>query len=91
MILTREQIDWLSDLWSDNDPCPVEIVLHCHDSVPMYLLAVRGTVKTAYRGVVEKVENFDVDPAKIEAARAWCSARGIEWKDPSWLLVSYWG
>jgi alpha-L-arabinofuranosidase len=34
---------------------PVELVQHCSLDYPMYALAVRGTVTTAYRGSVEDI------------------------------------
>lgn len=73
--------------------CPVDIVLHCSGDYPMYILAIRGYEYSASRGSPEIIEmdKLIVDDAKIQAAKEWCEAHGIEWQEPKWVLASYWG
>lgn len=71
--------------------CPVALVEHCSNEHPMYLLAVRGTVKVARRGYAEPFELPQVSQEQIEAAKAFCDEHGIEWETPKWTLFSYWG
>lgn len=70
--------------------CPAEWVVHCSDSYPMHIIAVRGSIKRAYRGDVEEVETYPM-PDGVQRLRDWCEERGIEFQEPKWLMVSYWG
>lgn len=70
---------------------PIEIVQHCSYDYPMYIVAVPGTVTTAYRGSPEKIPDFDVDSAKVAAAGDFCAAHGIPFDNPGWLLASMYG
>ena len=67
----------------------IDIVQHCSCDYPMYIIAIRSTVKTAWRGQVVTVENLDVDPDELQQFIEWCRGRGIE-EDPKWFLVSNW-
>jgi hypothetical protein len=69
--------------------CPIELIEHCSGEYPMYIIAVRGTGGYARRGYAQKVDTSPPAPEKIEAARAWCEAHGIEWQEPCWLLASF--
>jgi hypothetical protein len=72
--------------------CPVDIVSHCSGEYPMYIVAIRGTERTANRGSPEVIDpaSLAVPAEKIEAAKAWCEAHRIEWQEPHWLLCSMW-
>jgi hypothetical protein len=74
------------------EKAPFEIVYHCACEYPMYILAVPGTVSTAYRGYPCVVDDLHVDPAsavKFYAAIEKCF--GITGVNAKWLLSSYWG
>lgn len=72
--------------------CPIELVSHCSGKYPMYIMAVRGSVKTAKRGYPETLtaDDLTVPPEKVAAAKAWCEAHGIEWQEAKWILASMW-
>lgn len=73
---------------------PVALVNYCSDDYPMYVVAVRSTVRTAHRG-----DPTTVDPALLVVADDERAAllkffddHGIEASTvPTWLLTSYWG
>jgi hypothetical protein len=76
------------------EACPVELQLFCSYDYPMYILGVRGAEHRANRGYIVEIGTgqLAVDPAKIEAAKAWCEAQNnIEWQEPKWLLCSMYG
>lgn len=75
-------------------PLPVELVNVCHIDHPQYVLAVRGTVKTANRGYPKKFAPAElvVSDEQRAALLGFCAEHGIEPADePSWWLSSYWG
>lgn len=69
---------------------PIELVQHCHVDNPMWVVAVRGTVTTAWRGYPKRIEGLTVDAEKVEAAKEYAQKRGWTWQEPQWLLVSNW-
>ena len=75
------------------DSFPVDLVWHCSYDYPMFILTVRGTDETAYRGSPEVIdpEKLFVTLEKIEALRSFCEEYGIEWEEPKWYLCSMWG
>ena len=77
--------------WAWRDSCPADMTMHCSYDYPMYILAVRGTKTTAYRGYPKEIKSLAIDEAKVSAFREWCEANGIEYQEPKWLLVSMWG
>lgn len=76
----------------DHPALPVEVVPHCSCEYPMYILAVPGTLKTAYRGSLTIVVpgNLWVSPDAVDALIAFCNAHGIEVSQPEWYLSSMW-
>lgn len=81
-------------IFKENNPLPVHLEHHCHHECPMYILAVPGTVKTAYRGDVEKFDPKDltVSDEQVKELLEFCKKYGIEHEEtPTWCLVSYWG
>lgn len=73
------------------DSCPADMTLYCSYEYPMFILSVRGTETTVYRGSVEEITSLEVDAEKVAAFKAWCAERGIEGQEPKWLLVSMYG
>lgn len=72
---------------------PVDLLSHCSYDYPMFILAVRGTEKTAYRGDPKIIDpsSLVVSPDKIEELRKFCDEYDIEWEEPKWYLCSMWG
>lgn len=73
---------------------PVEVVTHCSDGCPMYILAARPVIQNA-RGYPETINPADLvgreEAAKEAVARA-LETLGMKPKNtPGWLLASYWG
>jgi len=75
------------------DACPADLFVFCSYDYPMYILGVRGAEHCASRGYIVEVgpKELTVEPAKIEALKAWCEANKIEWQEPKWLLCSMYG
>lgn len=73
------------------EACPIDVVLHCAYDYAMEIVAVRGTETRAYRGTPKEITTFEVDPQRLEAARAFCLEHGIPFEDPKWLLTSIFG
>jgi hypothetical protein len=73
---------------------PVELVNYCSGDYPMYLLAIKGTQKTANRGypTLLKPEDLTVPEEKITAFKEFLTR--YELKSDSeigWYLTSYMG
>jgi len=81
------------DEWRELEKaCPADLVRHCSCDYPMYILAVRGSKTTAFRGYPEKItiESMVIEPEKVAALKEWCEANNVEYKEPGWLLCSMW-
>jgi hypothetical protein len=72
------------------ETCPANLVIHCSYDYPMYILALRGTEKTAHRGYPVEITSLEIAPERLEAFKDWCKAHGIENPEPKWLLASLW-
>lgn len=72
---------------------PVEIVQHCSYEYPMYVLAIRGTEKRAWRGEPLHItlEELKIPTGNVALLKAFCERHNIEWEEPKWLLCSMWG
>jgi len=69
----------------------VELVSHCSDRCPMYILAAAASETRAWRGDPKLITELKVDPAWDAALDAFADANGIELpKRPGWLLASWW-
>ncbi|QJA43039.1 hypothetical protein [Phaeobacter phage MD18] len=70
---------------------PLELVRHCSGDYPNWILAVRGTVKTANRGYPEALGGSlpDIPNAGVEVLNEWCEKYDIE-KVLDWYLCSDW-
>lgn len=71
----------------------VEVGSHCYIDASMLYVALQGTVQMAWRG---SVVNADVtlSCSKEEAdekIKNFCEKMGLEYTEPAWRLVSYWG
>ncbi len=80
--------------WEKAHPLPVELVNVCSGGYPTYILAIEGSVTTAYRGSPKEISAAML-VASDEAAGvliSFCKKYGIEGGDgPKWWLSSYWG
>lgn len=87
----REALDDLYDRRRETlKEAPIEIVRHCSGDYPMFIVGVPGTLTTAHRGSPEPITTLEVDPQRVEAARAFCAEHDIPFEDPAWLLASMW-
>ena len=75
------------------EECPVELVLHCSGEYPMYIIAAKGSVTTAYRGTPVTVSplGFDKTSEYHTAVAEFVDKYEIFGPRPDWLLCSYWG
>lgn len=76
------------------NPLPVELVNYCSYDHPAYILAVRGSVRTALRGDPTDFEpkNLSVSTWERDTLLNFCVDHGIENEaEPTWLLSSCWG
>lgn len=70
---------------------PADLVHHCSGEYPMYFLAVPGTEVKANRGYPKAFSLPVITDEQINALRLWCEKHGVEWQEPKWHLMSYWG
>lgn len=68
-----------------------EIAFHCSGDYPIWFVALQGTRFVASRGDEVEVKLPNIHEEQITEMRAFCELLGIKWKEPKWLLVSYWG
>lgn len=70
----------------------VDLVIHCAGEEQMYILAATASVKTAHWGrPVELGQGIQPDPSWREALRAFCERIQIPFKEPRFILCSYYG
>jgi hypothetical protein len=75
-------------------PMPFEVVTHCSNGYPEFIIAVPGTVITASRGYPESISLLDL--RRIEESCLWVEMNfflksvGVETRMPQWILASYW-
>jgi hypothetical protein len=75
-------------------PLPIELVNVCMGDNPIWMLAVPGTLREAWRGepVAIKVCDLRVHLGALERFLSFCETYGIDFPaDPEWYLSSYWG
>lgn len=79
--------------WDKENPIPFEIENYCSQECPMYILAVKGTVKTAERGYPNDFNPNDlkVDPESLNIFKRFIDKYKISDENPKWLIFSYWG
>lgn len=82
-----------SNLRAFREAFGVSMTRHCSYEYPMWILSVRGTEKTAYRGYPKEItiDELQVSQGSILRLRDFCEEYGIEWKEPKWYLCSLWG
>lgn len=93
-----EDVDFLDEKYGDDwkwslDDGRVEVITHCSGEYPLYIVAVPGSVKSAYRGSPTRINpdvEFNISDYDVERFLEWCNENGVEAK-PQWFLFSYWG
>jgi len=77
------------------EPEDIEMVWHYSSDYPMWILAVPGTQKTAWRGSPVSITEPDllVDPDKRQKLIDFCEKYKIKYEagQLGWWLCSYWG
>ena len=92
---TKSQFDsWYKRRNEVRDACPVEMIFHCSGEYPMYILAVKGTETTAWRGDPKLLNLREVQDSlsfqSVGLFEKWCKDHEIEKSNPDWLLCSMW-
>ncbi len=66
---------------------------HCSGDYPVYFVCIRESYLSAWRGNPTEVpEGHTIPPVEwADLLHDFCVTMGIEWRDPKWLLASYWG
>jgi hypothetical protein len=87
--------------FDDNNPFPFELVNYCSLDCPMYILAIKESVKTAYRGYPEEispqtlVEQYEWKTQLNDFAEKYINTSESAEEEidltPKWYLSSYWG
>lgn len=70
---------------------PIEIVSHCSCDYPLYIIALRGTVMTAWDGEPREIVLPEISAEKVQMLIDFCAEHGIKGVAPRWLLTSNWG
>lgn len=68
----------------------IDLVPHCSNDYPMWVIAVRRTVQRASRGYPATPVMGPVTDDEIAALKAFCDETGLTWSEPSWVLCSNW-
>lgn len=92
--------------WDKANPFPVEVVNYCSDDCPMYMLAVKESVKNNSRGYPEEINPAELtvtDEQKkvlLNFIENYIKEKVDEYAEdysdklslePKWYLSSYWG
>lgn len=69
----------------------VDLVYHCSGEYPMYILAVSDSVKCARKGnPIELGQSVTKQEEWANLLRGFCERANIEFKEPQFILCSYW-
>ena len=74
-------------------PLPVELIFHCSCEYTMYILAVKGTTKTARRGYAVEFDPMALAVTDEQKAvlMEFCEKYGLSFvAGPAWFLTSWW-
>jgi len=79
--------------WDKRHPLPIELVNTCSGEYPIWIIAVPGTVRRAYRGSPVEIDpdEFHWNDHAFAAFLEFCEKYGIVGDGPKWWLGSYWG
>lgn len=63
---------------------------HCHGECPVYFVHLK--IYSASRGYPQVIDPMAllVTEKQVEELKEFCDFIGIPWKEPGWLLASYW-
>jgi hypothetical protein len=78
----------LIDMLEEKFGCTLEI--HCSCDYAMYILAIKDSVTTAYRGGPEIITSLEVTPAWAEKLQKAKVYMGLEKEEANWWLASLW-
>lgn len=89
----RNPIGYMVYMDEQLDGC--EIVTHCSDGCPMYILtpSAKDAQHWASRGYLKTVGWEDLVPGHTwnDTLKAFCEKHGVSYSEPQWLLCSWWG
>jgi hypothetical protein len=88
---THRTLDYKDPNYEWSDKWPVAISHHCSGDYPMPYVAVQASEVRAWRGSPKEVTSLRVPQIWDQQLREFCSIMKIEWQQPKWWLVSYWG
>ena len=68
------------------------IVYHCSNDCMMFIIAAAESKHKARRGFQKELgQLINSDPKWESELREVCESLGVEYRQPQWLLCSYWG
>jgi hypothetical protein len=75
------------------EACGCVIDSHCSGDAPIYFVTHKDHFEVATRGVALEIPpgRFKVEDHQIQAMIAFCQRMGIPYREPKWILASYWG
>ncbi len=68
-----------------------DIIYYCSDQCTMFAVGIEKSIKCAHRGDALEIENLDVQPEWDGLLKHFCEIMEVPYKQPKWLLVSYYG
>lgn len=82
--------------WADkreiNKKSGCEIGTYCSGDYPMYYLAIKDGHYSVSRGSETEIpDGLTAKPEWKQQLELYCAFMGLPFKEPKWLLVSYWG
>ena len=68
-----------------------EVDLHGYEDEPRYFIAIKSSITTVYQGDVKTVVLAEVQSDWDLKIKDFCDKIGVQYSQPSWKLVSYYG
>lgn len=91
----QQQEAWQAATKAAEEASPIVLEYHCSYEYPMYIIALKGTTRTAFRGdPVALPSDFTdlISEKAVTKAQEFCEEYELPaFDNPSWLLYSMWG
>lgn len=72
--------------------CTCEVEMYCSLEYTMWFACIKTSKYHVYRGYETEIPNgLASQPEWMQELKDFCELMGLEYRDPKWLLVSYWG
>lgn len=88
--IVRKYENYWSAKRSAKERCGVELVYHCRPEYQMWILGVKASHHSEWRGEVGRLgQNIESQTEWRETLRVFCEQMNIPFSEPEWLLAPY--